>query len=233
MRFFANFRYTIKPEIITNPFEDGASSKLTGLKTGDYEKFDSDCSQTMVGFLQTNDSSGATLQKHKVQCFYAKQVRKANNVVIVDGTDDNGEKAAKVLDLNNLPADKPSPNKKTLTLKKETPETTISQKKDKEAMTEIETITDMVDPGSGKVLMERRKLMKKRETEAAPSDVQDLLIETINGMDLGWKADVCRLQSHHPKYDKRKCDKTNLAQVNSELEEFGSQKNFKEALELA
>jgi hypothetical protein len=38
-------------------------------------------------------------------------------MVIVEGSDDNGEKAAKVLDLNNLPPSKNS-NKKTLTLSK-------------------------------------------------------------------------------------------------------------------
>ena len=34
-----------------------------------------------------------------------------------------------------------------------------------------------------------------------PSDEMDLLIETINKMDLGWKADTCKLQKHHPMYD--------------------------------
>jgi hypothetical protein len=29
--------------------------------------------------------------------------------------------------------------------------------------------------------------------EHVPSDTMDLLIETINAADLGWKADVCKL----------------------------------------
>lgn len=33
----------------------------------------------------------------------------------------------------------------------------------------------------------------------------DLLIETINGMDIGWKADTCKLQKHHPSYGSH-CD---------------------------
>ena len=33
----------------------------------------------------------------------------------------------------------------------------------------------------------------------------DLLIETINGMDIGWKADTCKLQKHHASYGSH-CD---------------------------
>lgn len=33
----------------------------------------------------------------------------------------------------------------------------------------------------------------------------DLLIETINGMDIGWKADTCKLQKHHANYGSH-CD---------------------------
>lgn len=28
----------------------------------------------------------------------------------------------------------------------------------------------------------------------------DLLIEAVNAANLGWKADVCKYQKHHPKY---------------------------------
>lgn len=52
-------------------------------------------------------------------------------------------------------------------------------------------------------------------------------------MDLGWKADACKLQKHHPKYDHAHCSSQILAQTNSKLNEpeFGSEKNFKEALD--
>jgi len=48
----------------------------------------------------------------------------------------------------------------------------------------------------------------------------DMLIETINDGYLGWKADKCKLQKHHPQY----CDDEgiNLAQTSSEPKlEFG------------
>lgn len=39
-----------------------------------------------------------------------------------------------------------------------------------------------------------------------PSDHMDLLIETINKANLGWKADICKLQKHHHMYDKKSCE---------------------------
>lgn len=38
-----------------------------------------------------------------------------------------------------------------------------------------------------------------------PSDEMDLLIETINNGDFGWKADICMLQTHHQMYDADHC----------------------------
>ena len=38
-----------------------------------------------------------------------------------------------------------------------------------------------------------------------PSDEMDVLISTINEMDIGWKADVCKLQKHHKMYGSH-CD---------------------------
>lgn len=44
----------------------------------------------------------------------------------------------------------------------------------------------------------------------------DLLISAVNRADLGWKADTCKLQKHHPEYH---CEETNLAQTSSSTEE--------------
>jgi hypothetical protein len=55
MRFLANYRYDIKPEISKDPLQDALASgisKFSSIETGDYDKFDSLCSQTMVGFVQ-------------------------------------------------------------------------------------------------------------------------------------------------------------------------------------
>jgi len=55
MRFIANFRYDIKPEISKDPFSDASNKgigKFAAMETGDYEKFNSECTSTMVGFVQ-------------------------------------------------------------------------------------------------------------------------------------------------------------------------------------
>ena len=73
-----------------------------------------------------------------------------------------------------------------------------------------------------------------------PSDETDLLIQTINKLDIGWDADVCKLQSHHASYGSH-CEgqKTNLAQKGSEesldIEEkvFGQGEDFSKAWEQA
>lgn len=65
----------------------------------------------------------------------------------------------------------------------------------------------------------------------------DLLIETINGMDIGWKADVCKLQKHHASYGSH-CGQDNdemLLQldddVNDKKDEDSKQSKDKKKLE--
>ena len=50
LRFLANFKYTMKPEVSKNPNSEGAL-KFAEIKSGDYNKFDSHCDKTMVGFV--------------------------------------------------------------------------------------------------------------------------------------------------------------------------------------
>ena len=76
LRFLTNFRYNIKPEISSNPVYEGAK-KFSRMKTGDYKYFDSSCSETMIGFLQTMPQivkQHDTMDKHKVVCFFGKQI---------------------------------------------------------------------------------------------------------------------------------------------------------------
>ena len=50
VRFLANFKYSVKPEISRQPIVDG-EGEFISLTTGDYVKFDSQCDKTMVGFV--------------------------------------------------------------------------------------------------------------------------------------------------------------------------------------
>jgi len=48
----------------------------------------------------------------------------------------------------------------------------------------------------------------------------DLLIETINESDLGWKADTCKLQKHHAKYGAHCADREDeLLQITDDSNE--------------
>lgn len=48
----------------------------------------------------------------------------------------------------------------------------------------------------------KRKSHKRFNAHHAhvPSDENDLLIDAINSLDLGWKADTCKYQKHHANY---------------------------------
>jgi hypothetical protein len=77
LRFLANFKYAVKPDISIEPTTDGAE-EFVSLKTGDYNKFNSHCDKTMVGFVQDIPSEKASgeyhsMVEHKVQCFWAEQ----------------------------------------------------------------------------------------------------------------------------------------------------------------
>jgi len=50
MRFISNFRYNLKEKLSKDPLKTDAK-KLAKLEVGDYEKFDSMCGETMIGFV--------------------------------------------------------------------------------------------------------------------------------------------------------------------------------------
>ena len=66
------------------------------------------------------------------------------------------------------------------------------------------------------ILKKHKRAHRQRgnlHAEHVPSDEMDLLIETINTSNLGWTADICKLQKHHHMYDADKCEGTQLAQT--------------------
>jgi hypothetical protein len=53
-RFITNLRYNLKDNIAHDPLvtaQSEGTAPFESLETGDYDKFDSDCTQTMVGFV--------------------------------------------------------------------------------------------------------------------------------------------------------------------------------------
>lgn len=72
----------------------------------------------------------------------------------------------------------------------------------KELKAESEENTTSAPPDEQNVFLGRRKTHTRHNIhlEHVPTDETDLLISTINEMDLGWKADVCKYQKHHSNY---------------------------------
>lgn len=84
MRFVANLRYNIKKSITDDPFTEAqqkGTDQWAQIETGDYDKFDSQCDSTMVGFIHNlPEITGQTftLQNHQVQCFFGHQEKHYN-----------------------------------------------------------------------------------------------------------------------------------------------------------
>lgn len=74
-RFITNFRYNLKESFLKDPL-NGDISKLGTLSTGSEEAFDSDCKQTMVGYVQDNynQKTGESMKNFKATCFFGQQV---------------------------------------------------------------------------------------------------------------------------------------------------------------
>ena len=62
---------------------------MADIHSGDYGSFDSDCKQTMVGFVQSVPSMGGSqgsLTAHNVQCFHGNQ----DKYMDIEGTETMG-----------------------------------------------------------------------------------------------------------------------------------------------
>jgi hypothetical protein len=73
-RFVTNLKYTIKKSISTNPVADGVK-KFTSYSAANYDKFDSQCDKTMVGFVQNKPGKNQkkfSMTNHNIRCFHAE-----------------------------------------------------------------------------------------------------------------------------------------------------------------
>jgi hypothetical protein len=153
-----------------DPLKDGGMLMELGMHTGDYQSFDSDCKQTMIGFVQQS-GDGSTVANHNVQCFYAKQNK---NLEIEDSvpTETGSYKFAQITNHN---------------------EASLLQIDDTLAEDTLVQVAAEVDK---KPLMHR----KSHHLKHKPNAETDKLIELINTNNFGWKADPCKLQKHHHMY---------------------------------
>ena len=171
----------------SNPVKDG-SDKFESVKTGDYGKFDSQCDKTMVGFVQTIPTvykKDYTMTKHKVVCFYGEQDTHYDMEKTVSvKTESDTVKVAVITSQNKI----------------------VSQPLEKPADKTNVQLDDTVE--EEKKTLTTSRTSKKRfnaHMDHEPSDENDKAISFINKSNLGWKADVCKLQKHHSDYGKH-CD---------------------------
>ena len=173
MRFVANFRYNVKPTLSANPLED-KQIQFADIHSGDYGSFDSDCGETMVGFVQSIPSiSGEsyTLTGLKATCFYGVQTKGLS-------LESTQELSGQDLKWAEIKSHTSKDNSVPVVSKLEIADDTNVQ------------LSDTVSKDVKKRAHNRRS---NPHYDHVPSDEMDLLIQTINEGDFGWKADVCKL----------------------------------------
>jgi hypothetical protein len=217
LRFIANLRYNVKPEVSEDPVKQALTQGVGSfgkIESGDYDKFNSQCNKTMVGFIQQTGKGASTMQNHKVLCFTGEQVQHYD-FEKTQAFNTGKVKYNKIVEQKNV---QPVDLLKQFEAKQELAAKNVPGKK-------------------------RRNM----HLEHRPSDEMDLLITEINTSDLGWKADVCKYTKTHPLYGKDCSGPLHLAQTNDnsllDLDEsgvvssdgFGDMKNekFKQALNKA
>ena len=185
IRFLSNFQYSVKATISKDPTKDSVKEFST-LKTGDYEKFDSHCDKTMVGFVQTMPSISDqqyTLTQHKLTCFYATQETHYDmEKTVAVNSDQDKVKISVITQQNKIVADSEAPkDESNLLLQMET-----------ESLAQVQT--------QAKVLNRSRKQSKRfnAHMEHEPYDNADSAISFINNNNFLWKADTCKLTAGHP-----------------------------------
>lgn len=187
MRFITNLRYNLKQELSKDPYADAQQrgiGRFSQIQSGDYEKFDSDCSKTMIGFIQNIPSKtgvSGSLAEHSVQCFYGVQ-EKHYDFEKTKAFNTGHVKFNKIIEHKQVAVED---------IKGEVPE-------------------QQGNLAIKKTMNKRQNLHLAHK----PSDEMDLLISAVNEADLGWKADVCKYQKHHVKYGAHcDNEKLNLAQT--------------------
>jgi len=134
------------------------------IESGDYDKFNSECKQTMVGFVQETGAKTSSMAQHKVTCFHAVQ-EKHYDIEKTKQINNGKMKIAKIIEHKQItPVDL-----------FQTPPVSHVQTKTNNGVTKT-----------------RANKRRNLHLEHRPSDEMDLLITEINNSDLGWKADTCK-----------------------------------------
>ena len=145
----------------------------------------------MVGFVQKVGGQGS-MEKHVVQCFVGTQTKHFNIQHSTEELQEDGSKIAVIDKVSPLP-DLTGAKKGA---KQSTAQTDSPPDEENVLIKEQVQATAFLREGNKRTTHSRYNA----HHEHVPSDKNDMLIEAINTMDLGWKADTCKYQKHHANY---------------------------------
>ena len=102
IRFIANLRYSIKNKLSADPVKQARQGleSFGTIGSDDYDKFDSVCGQTMVGFVQ-NVNKPSSLAQHNIQCFHGVQ-KKHYDIEKTKSYDNGKVKYNKIIKTNEI-----------------------------------------------------------------------------------------------------------------------------------
>lgn len=186
LRFVTNYKYCLKPQVSTDPTKDGAKN-FNMLKTGDYDKFDSECDKSMVGFVQTMpklSNKEYTMKNHHISCFWAQQVTHYDmeKTVAVNKEDSNVKLSV-------------------ITQKNEIETEGGDAPKDAQLVQIQSEILDQTKSAEKINVFDRSRKATKRFNalvQHKPNKENDKAIAFINSAGLGWRADTCMMTKDHP-----------------------------------
>ena len=191
-RFVSNLRYNVKPAISGDPIAEGAAA-FEGIGTGDYKDFDSDCTRTMVGFVQKKGGDGSTMAKHHAQCFHGMQKKHDDKYKSKETENGDGAKFANYVNQAVPTGNAAQADGADSASVEESDAVQISADSLDSAPTD-ETNLQIKSEIRSKAKSFARQSHKRFNAHKAhkPSDENDMLIQLINQLDLGWKADTCK-----------------------------------------
>ena len=162
------------------------------------------------------------MKSHPVQCFYGQQVKATS---VAQASEEITESGNKVAYTNSGSSTASSAVAQVLA------DADNSDILDAQVVADVAAET--TDSPSDEANIFLRSSHKRYNAHHAhvPSDENDQLIELINELDIGWKADTCKYQKHHNKYgahcDKKTYQPLRLAQTEGST--FGQGPEFKKA----
>ena len=213
LRFISNFKYTLKDSYNSDLIHNKNHTRLNELSTESEDAFDMKCNETMVGFVQaiapTGSNPDSDMRSMKTVCFHGVQT-KSYNVEKTKQEDNNKDDNKQGLKFTKIVQHNKTASMELTSALKAMAQGNKSKNASKKAV-----------PAKKLAKGPKKADRINHHLTHVPSDEMDVLISIVNDADIGWKADTCKLQSHHENYC-QKDNSTNLAQVSDPISLAGT-----------